>query len=110
LAIIDSQGEASLKSLGDLLEGKMKQTIVKTVLFGLLVIQATAETAQAQTAASANETEGMAALRREFTAELRKLRLELVQQCLEFQQWKIEQVKNNCPCRFFVSAFCPAGH
>jgi hypothetical protein len=39
----------------------------------------------------------MAALRREFAAELRRLRLGLVEQCLEFQQWKIKQVKKNCP-------------
>jgi hypothetical protein len=95
LALVDSQVEASLKSLGRLLEGKMKQTIVTTVLFSLLVLQAFAETAQAQTAASANETESVAALRREFAAELRKLRLELVQQCLEFQQWKIRQLERD---------------
>jgi hypothetical protein len=47
LALIDSQGEASLKSLGRLLEGKMKQTIVTTVVFSLLVFQGFAETAQA---------------------------------------------------------------
>ena len=34
LAFVDSQVEASLKSLGRLLEGKMKQTIATTVLYG----------------------------------------------------------------------------
>jgi hypothetical protein len=34
LAFVDSQVEASLKSLGHLLEGKMKQTTATTVLSG----------------------------------------------------------------------------
>jgi chromosome segregation ATPase len=73
----------------------MKQTIATTVLFGLLVLQAFVKTTQAQTAAPANETECVAALRQELAAELRKLRLELAEQSMEFQQWKIKQLERD---------------
>jgi hypothetical protein len=64
---IDSQVEASLRSLGHLLEGKMKQTKATTVLLRLLVLQAFAETAQALTAAPAVEQRAF-----ELTDQLRR--------------------------------------
>ena len=69
----------------------MKQTVNTMVLFCLLALGAYAQTPQAQSVA--NESENITALRRQFESELRKLRLELLQQSLEFQQWKIKQLE-----------------
>jgi hypothetical protein len=62
----------------------MKQTIIMTILLSLLTLGAFAQAAEAQTATPADDT-GVAERRRQSTSELRKLRLELVQQGLEFQ-------------------------
>jgi len=63
------------------------------ILFCLLALGAFAQTPHAQTVA--NESENVTALRRQFESELRKLRLELLQQGLEFQQWKIKQLERD---------------
>jgi hypothetical protein len=71
----------------------MKQTIDTMILFCLLALGAFAQVTHAQTVA--NESENITALRRQFESELRKLRLELLQQSLEFQQWKIKQLERD---------------
>ena len=58
-------------------------------------LAAFARAAQAQTVTPANESEIVSELRRQSTSELRKLRLDLVQQGLEFQQWKIKQIERD---------------
>jgi hypothetical protein len=60
--------------------GNMKLTINTMILFCLLALGAFAQTSHAQTVA--NESENITALRRQFESELRKLRLELLQQSL----------------------------
>jgi peptidoglycan hydrolase CwlO-like protein len=74
---------------------KMNQIITTTILLSLLTLAAFARAAQAQTITPASETESVSELRRQFTSELRKLRLDLVQQGLEFQQWKIKQLERD---------------
>ncbi len=71
----------------------MKPIFNTMILFCLLSLGAFAQTARAQTVV--NESENITALRRQFESELRKLRLELLQQSLEFQQWKIKQLERD---------------
>lgn len=73
----------------------MKQTIATTSLFCLLALGASAQSPQEQIAAPIYQTESLETLRRQFAADLRKLRLELLQQSLEFQQWKIKQLERD---------------
>jgi len=61
------------------------------ILFCLLALGAFEQTLHAQ--AVAKEPENITALRRQFESELRKLRLELLQQSLEFQEWKIRRLE-----------------
>jgi hypothetical protein len=67
--------------------------LMMTIAFVTLTIAATTRLAHAQTVAPSTDAENLAALHKQFTAELKKLRLEVLQQGIEFQEWKIKQLE-----------------
>jgi predicted nucleic acid-binding Zn-ribbon protein len=70
------------------------QRAINTVLtIGLLVFMAVVGLAQTPPAAPGQEAENPAVLLQQLRAEVKKCRLEVVEQGIEFQQWKIKQLE-----------------
>ena len=69
----------------------MKRSIITTVTVGLLAFVTMAGRAQSQ---SPNQSaESQAAQLQQISAELRRLRLEVIQQAIELQNWKIKRLE-----------------
>ncbi|HKQ75954.1 MAG TPA: hypothetical protein VJ810_19825 [Blastocatellia bacterium] len=73
----------------------MKRLIIIAITVGLFGLGAMASQAQAQTPNPSAENQ--AALLNKISAELRQLRLEVVQQAIEFQNWKIQRLEREIP-------------
>lgn len=71
----------------------MKRSIIVSVLC-LLTLCATAGLAQTRTAVSTPEADNPTIAFKQLMAELKRLRLEVLQQGIEFQQWKIKQIES----------------
>ncbi len=73
----------------------MKRIIIIAITAGLFGIGMMASQAQAQTPNPGAENQ--AALLNKISAELRQLRLEVIQQAIEFQNWKISRLERELP-------------
>ena len=69
----------------------MKQSIRTAMLIGLWAIMAL--TGLAQNQAHSQNAADQAALFKQVSAELKQLRLELLEQAIEFQNWKIQRLE-----------------
>jgi hypothetical protein len=69
----------------------MKRWITTAIIVGIFGFSTLAFPAQAQT--PHQSADGQAALLKQLTAELQQLRMEVIQQAIEFQNWKIKQLE-----------------
>jgi hypothetical protein len=73
----------------------MKRLIITAITVGIFGLGTLASQAQAQT--SNPSAENQAALLNKISAELQQLRLEVIQQAIEFQNWKIKRLEREIP-------------
>src|SRR5262249_1664492 len=71
--------------------GQMKKSVLTATALGFLVFMTVAGRVHAQ--APNQSAESQAAQLRQISAELRRLRLEVIQQAIDFQNWKIARLE-----------------
>ncbi|MEP7341689.1 MAG: hypothetical protein ABI977_28410, partial [Acidobacteriota bacterium] len=72
-------------------ETTMKRSIIALIAFCFFTLAIASGTASAQTPGS--QADPQAAMNRQLLAEIKQLRLDLLRQRLEFQQWKRQQIE-----------------